>query len=438
MVPESECTFTYKTVKTYKVFEDYIIDKLKAKLVDQGISEGYLIDKNYLDFWKQYTNYEILKNEIEYMDYRDAKNIIIKYRKKNKLQNYQPDATQFSFISPSAFYENIKDYGGQYALIDKNFWTLICLDEGLEEKGGTKYKIKNGKIIFFFGKLGKVEIYTNDNIIIDRKQIIIKDEDQKTNINEDGENDKSEMKKLFLLYAFEKEIKNKINDLTYRDKNFKKYYLISKEWILDYKRYYHYNELCNMINNRNDLKNVLNKGYIWAKQNIDFALSQIASKKSKEQFPKKLREENTFLSEGNLISIDNNLSEITYWKNFEIVNEELKNLLANSYAHEYNFSGASSAKVFINEGKLILDLSNDENNKGNYFFEIGVITNKDMIFNDEYIFQYDNEELKNNHFAYFTENIYAFQKEKLNFDINLKCILSNEDGLQCGTAFKTP
>ena len=120
------------------------------------------------------------------------------------------------------------------------------------------------------------------------------------------------------------------------------------------------------------------------------------------------------------------------------MNEELKNLLANSYAHEYNFSGASSAKVFINEGKLILDLSNDENNKGNYFFEIGVITNKDMIFNDEYIFQYDNEELKNNHFAYFTENIYAFQKEKLNFDINLKCILSNEDGLQCGTAFKTP
>ena len=246
------------------------------------------------------------------------------------------------------------------------------------------------------------------------------------------------MKKLFLLYAFEQEIKNKINNLTYRDKNFKKYYLISKEWILEYKRFYHYNELCKMINNRTDLKNILNKGYIWAKQNIDFALSQIASKRSKNQFPDKLRDENTFLSEGNQIEIDSNLSEITYWKNFEIVNEELKNLFANSFAHEYNISGASSAKIFIIEGKIILDLSNDENNKGNYCFEIGVISNKDMIFKDEYIFQYNNEELKNEHFEFFTGDIYAFQKEKLNFDINLKCGLSNEDGLEYGTAFKTP
>ena len=437
---ESECTFTYKTVRAYKAFEDYIKEKLKTKTNEKGIIEGYLIEKNYIDFWKKYTNYEILKNKIEYMDYREARDIIIQYRKKNKYKNYQADATQFSFFSPIAFYENIKENGGKYTLIDKNFWKLICKDEGLEEEGGMKYKIKRGKIIFYFSNVGIAEVYTNDNIIIDGKQINITDVNQKTNpYNEnENENDKSEMKKLFLLYAFEQEIKNKINNLTYRDKNFKKYYLISKEWILEYKRFYHYNELCKMINNRTDLKNILNKGYIWAKQNIDFALSQIASKRSKNQFPDKLRDENTFLSEGNQIEIDSNLSEITYWKNFEIVNEELKNLFANSFAHEYNISGASSAKIFIIEGKIILDLSNDENNKGNYCFEIGVISNKDMIFKDEYIFQYNNEELKNEHFEFFTGDIYAFQKEKLNFDINLKCGLSNEDGLEYGTAFKTP
>ena len=133
MVPESQCTFTYKTVKSYKIFEDYIKDKLKAKKIDQGINEGYLIDKNYLDYWKKFTDYEILKNEIEYMDYRTAKNKIIKYRKKNKLQNYQEDASQFSFLTPSSFYQNIKENGGKYVLIDKNFWKLICLDEGLED-----------------------------------------------------------------------------------------------------------------------------------------------------------------------------------------------------------------------------------------------------------------------------------------------------------------
>ena len=438
MVPESQCTFTYKTVKSYKIFEDYIKDKLKAKKIDQGINEGYLIDKNYLDYWKKFTDYEILKNEIEYMDYRTAKNKIIKYRKKNKLQNYQEDASQFSFLTPSSFYQNIKENGGKYVLIDKNFWKLICLDEGLEEEGGMKYFTERGKIIFIFGNLGKVEIFTNDNIITNGKQIVIKEQIRKTNFPEEEENDNSEMEKLLLLYAFEQEMKSKMNNLTYKDNNFKKYYLISKEWILEYKRYYHYNELCKMINNRTELKNVLNKGYIWAKKNIDFALSKLCSKKPKEPFPNKLRDENTFLSEGNLITINNNLPEITYWKNFEIVNEELKNLFANSKEHEYNISGASSAKVFINEGKIILDLSNDENNEGNYAFEIGVITNRNMIFNDEYIFQYNNDDSKNNHFEYFTKDIYSFQKDKLDFDINLKCSLSNEDGFECGNAFKTP
>ena len=286
MVPESQCTFTYKTVKSYKIFEDYIKDKLKAKKIDQGINEGYLIDKNYLDYWKKFTDYEILKNEIEYMDYRTAKNKIIKYRKKNKLQNYQEDASQFSFLTPSSFYQNIKENGGKYVLIDKNFWKLICLDEGLEEEGGMKYFIERGKIIFIFGNLGKVEIFTNDNIITNGKQIVIKEQIRKTNFPEEEENDNSEMEKLLLLYAFEQEMKSKMNNLTYKDNNFKKYYLISKEWILEYKRYYHYNELCKMINNRTELKNVLNKGYIWAKKNIDFALSKLCSKKPKEPFPK--------------------------------------------------------------------------------------------------------------------------------------------------------
>ena len=119
-----------------------------------------------------------------------------------------------------------------------------------------------------------------------------------------------------------------------------------------------------------------------------------------------------------------------------MINEELKNLFSNSITHGYNIQKASSAKGLISEGKIILDLSNDENNEGNYALEIGVISNKDMIYNDEYIFQYDNEEAKNNHFNYFKNDIYSFQKENLDFDINLKCKLLNDDEEMCGTAFK--
>ena len=441
MIPECECTFAYKTIKSYKAFEDYIFEKISTgednKINDNRISEGYLIDKNYLDFWKKYTDYENLKNKIEYLDYKNSKKIISKVRRNNRLKNYQADASQYTFLTPSSLYQKIKDDGEQFVLIDKNFWKLICSDEGLKEDGGMRYYIKKGKIIFVFGEIGKLEIFTNDNIINDEKHIIIKNE-YKNDYVEENEGDDSEMKKLFLLYAFEQDLKNKINNLTYKENKFKKYYLISQEWIQEYKRYYHYNELCQMINNKNDLINILNKGYNWAKQNIKFALSKIDSRKPNQQLPKKLKIQNTFLSEGNQISINNNASEITYWKNFELINEELKNLFSNSTIHNYNFTEASYAQVLINEGKIILDLSNDENNEGNYAFEIGIIRNNDMIFNDEYIFQYNSEDSKKKHFNFFTNDIYTFQKENLDFDINLKCDLSFNNGNICGTAVKTP
>ena len=105
--------------------------------------------------------------------------------------------------------------------------------------------------------------------------------------------------------------------------------------------------------------------------------------------------------------------------------------------HDYNFTKASSARGLINKGKVILDLSDDANNEGNFAYEIGVIGNKDMIFNDEFIFQYDNEQLKNKHYDSFKNDIYSFQKDNLDFDINLKCDLYNY-GKICGTAFKIP
>ena len=264
------------------------------------IEEGYLIEKNYLDYWKKFTNYEDLKNKINYMDYPDAKKIIKKYRKNNRLKQYQKDACQFSFFSPSSLYNNIKN-GGKYVLVDRNFWKLICTDEGLEEGGGMRYYLENDKIIFIFGRLGNLEILTSDNIIRDGKQMIIRNESKNISnnfdVNDDEYEDKdgsidSEIKKLFLLYAYEQEMKKKINNLQYKDKNFKLYYLISKDWIQEYKRYYHYNELCKMINNRNELKNILNDGCGCAKQNINYALSQINTKKPKEPFPPHLKEDN--------------------------------------------------------------------------------------------------------------------------------------------------
>ena len=439
---ESECSFTYKTLKAYREFETSFKEEQGNENNDEedfNQNEGYLIDKKYINFWKKFTDYEKLKDTILIGEESKVMNLIRKNRRNNHLKEYQPDATQAKYYSPFALYKSVKINGKSYVLINKEFWQLICNDDELDSVGLVRYYFKDGNLILNYGVKGKLEIVTDDNIISGAKEMLFKDTN---NFNDELEEDDGydiEMKKLILLYAFEEELKNKINNLKYVDSRFRQYYLISQEWIEEYKRYFHYNELCNLINNREDLRNLLNSGYDKAKYHLEYVKSKllVIRKKPRQSFPQKLKEENTFLSEGSSVNIKNN-SEVTFWKNFELVNEELKNLLANSQENGYDIERSSSAKGLISSGKIIIDLSNDDNNQGIYAFEIGNIANNNMIFKDEYIFQYDNEEDKNNNLEFFKDKFYLFQKDELNFGLNLKCNLYNEDGLVYGTAFKIP
>ena len=233
-------------------------------------------------------------------------------------------------------------------------------------------------------------------------------------------------------------MKNKINNLTYRDKRFSNYYLISKEWIQEYKRCYHYDEMSKMIRKKESLRNVLNKGYSYAKENLGNIISKISVNKSaKKNFPENLRNNNTFLCERDEVKFnDGNI--ISYWKNFEIVNEDLKNLLSTSELHGYDFENASDAKCLITSGKVIIDLSNDDYNENKNAFEIGIVSNMDMLYNDEYIFKYEDEEGKNESLNYLRNNNFLnFQKENIDLGINLECELA-KDGYVYGSAFKIP
>jgi hypothetical protein len=447
METERECEyrFIYNTVRAYKRFEDDLKRELSEEKDDDDDIEnermkGYLIDKKYLNYWKKFTDYDSIKNKIYKKNYNNARSIIKQYRDNNYIKDYQSDASQKDYYSPFAFYKDIKMKGKQYFLVDENFWKLICFDNLMNEEGKTNYYIDKNKIIFSFGQRGKVEMETEDNILRDSKEMILRDVDNfEEQIREDDEEAHIlEMKKLILLYAYEQDLKNKINNLKYSDNHFKDYYLISKEWMEQYKQYYHFDELSKLINQNPKIRNVLNNGYEEAKKYIEYVLSKInlTRKKPKDTFPEILKNENTFLSEGGNININNR--DITFWKNFEIVNEELKDLLRTSEINQYDIERVSSAKGLITGGKIILDLSNDQNNEGNYALEIGTIRNNDMIFVDEYIFQYDNEVDKNNNLNFFKDKFYLFQKDELNFGINLKCNLISDNGDIYGTAFKIP
>ncbi len=437
METEAILTFIYKTVTTYSQFEDLIQQKLQSNYNQSNISNGYLIKMEYFDYWKKFSSYDQIKFKIRDKNYRDAKQIIYEYRRINNLRSYQPDAEQIVFYSAENLFDSVKGEKKAFVLIDEYFWRLICIERGLNEQGGMNYSAGKNTITFYFGQNEKCEITTYDNIINENKRIFLP---EKINYDIRRKNgpEELELQKILLLYAFEQEMKNKINNLTYREKFFSNYFLISKEWIQEYKRCYHYDEMSKMIRKKESLKSVLNQGYSYAKENLHNIISKISVNKSaKKNFPDNLRNNNTFLCERDEVKFnDGNI--ISYWKNFEIVNEDLKNLLSTSELHGYDFENASDAKCLITSGKVIIDLSKDDYNENKYACEIGIVSNMDMLYNDEYIFKYEDEEGKKENLNYLRNNNFLrFQKENINLGINLECELA-KDGYAYGYAFKIP
>ena len=501
MEHESFYTFIYKTVNAYRRFEEFVEQNLQENY-NKNIEEGYLINKEYYDYWKQFTNYDEIKNKIKSRNYYNARDIIIQYRKSNKLRKYQPDAIQYNFSNSEDLYNAIKRNGQSYVLINNEFWKLICLEKLLNERGFIKYHLGKKKITIFFDTNDSCEIITYDNIIDDNKDIIFrkkktnysntnnynknnlnyfkekndyndynknfynnnKEKNDFNNYNKNNYNggkeknefnnyndnpflnndnskedeQKLELKKILLLYAFEQEMKEKINNLQYKENTYQKCFLISKDWIIEYKKYYCYEEIKKMIQNKESLKNLLNNGYDNAKSNMDTLLKKIHfNQKSIKSFPENLKNNNEFLSERNEIKF-NDKNKISYWRNFEIVNEELKDLLSKSNLNGYNFNNISESSCIISCGKVILDISNDEYNVNKYALQIGVISNADMLYYDEYIFNYENEEARDDNLQYFKNDFLTFQKENINLDVNLECELLSKEGYAYGTAFKLP
>ena len=432
---EAVLTFIYKTIKAYSQYQEYIEQKLQGKFVKDKKMEGYLINKEYISYWQKFSDYEDLKDLIASNNYQNIRSTLYKYRKSNKYQKYQADAQQVIFNSPEELYKAVKRENRAYILIDYNFWQLICTEKGLKERGKVIYSLDKNAITFYFNEFDYCQIVTEDNVIDSSKEI------KSTGFDVVRQSDKEEreLEKLLLLYAYEQEMKNKINNLTYKETEFVNYYLISKEWISQYKKYYHYYEICKMIQGKDELKNTLNRGYEEAKRNINDALKHISfkEKSKKKEFPEELKNNNTFLCEREDVLISKKYN-VSFWRNFELVNEDLKNKFMYSEANGYAFESVSDARCLITCGKIIIDLSKDDYNENTNACEIGTINNTDMLFNDEYIFRYDNEEAMFENLNFATQDFLDFQRDYLNMGSDFECELLSKEGSAYGIGYKIP
>ena len=164
MEQEAILIFIYKTIIAYNQFEEYIEQKLQGKYLKDKKIEGYLIDKEYINYWKKYSDYDDLKDLVICTNYKEIRPTLYNYRKSNKYRQYQPDAQQIIFRSPEELNRAVKKGNKSYVLIDYNFWKLICIEKGLNERGGMIYKLDRNSITFYFGEFDYCQIITADNI----------------------------------------------------------------------------------------------------------------------------------------------------------------------------------------------------------------------------------------------------------------------------------
>jgi len=61
-----------------------------------------------------------------------------------------------------------------------------------------------------------------------------------------------------------------------------------------------------------------------------------------------------------------------------------------------------------------------------------------MLFNDEYIFRYDNEEAMFENLNFATQDFLSFQRDYLNMGSDFECELLSKEGSPYGTGYKIP
>lgn len=438
---EPELTFVYKTVLAYSKYEDYTVQKLQGKYPKNKIYEGYLIDKKYMDYWRKYTDYDSLKQMVQCTQYPSARASIYKYRKTNRYKGYQPDAQQKVFNKAEDLFESVRAGHNSYVLIDYNFWNLICEESRIKERGAMRFALDYEKLTFYFGEFDYIQISTKDNIIDSTKEMTFSGSD----IVREEDKVEEELKKLLLLFAFEQEMKRKICKKTFKDNKFQEYFFISEEWISQYKSFYHYNEICKMIEKNEKLQTMLCNGFDEARKNLPLIVRNI-NIKDKKGFPENLRDNNTFLVERveqNISPINKSTSnnkessnKLSFWRNFQPVNKELKDLFSYSDAHQYAFNDSSFSACLITGGKFIINLSMDEFNPTEFALEVGSININNFCFKDEYLLHYQGSDALSEDLYYIQGDFDKYEKEYLVFGKRLEVDLLSKEGKVYGRGFK--
>ena len=223
----------YNIIEKYYNFEKKFLKDLKnSKYLYQDY--GYFVDKNWIDEWKLYSNYEEIK--INYLDKNiEEKNIkdqIIYYQEKYKYIYSKLNKIEIINFSKKEEFENILKTKS-LALLNYDFIYPIT---DYNRPNSIYYQLSNNKIEIIFDYKSSLVYQIDSNII---------------SLNKDNNNDFLHLKQLIKIFYF-KEYFNKIinSPQQYLEKEkieSNKIVLINKKMMNKYKEFFNYNILYTLL-----------------------------------------------------------------------------------------------------------------------------------------------------------------------------------------------
>jgi len=387
-----------ESVIQYYNFENKIMDDLKNKHFYSVTTSEFLVSKEWIDKWKEYSNYENIKNKCLQKNINKKEfilNDLIYYLEHNKIKYNELSLSINNMkFNKKGDLENFLERES-LVLVNSNF--LYCFT-GYSKEQFIQYNAFNNKIHIFLNKEEKLSFKSNDNII-SLNGII---------------NYSIHLKQLIKIFYYQKKLKSNIKE---KEAN-NKMYLINKNVITNYKNDFNYQKLYNFLKsnpcaqniNYDDLDNNNNYNKILNELDDDY----IALFNNKDVTKFKNNEEKFIELEYKI----NAPSEkcLKYITNFEIVDNDIKDFfIKNEIVKEEHFISLYSY-LSENEKRLLIFVSVHNN-----FYEIGHFNDK-----EDFIIEYLIDELEkgnNNDIKeyFFSHNINSWirndSKEKQNIII---------------------
>ena len=243
---------------------------------------------------------ELIQNNINFIlvnkKFLESASILSFYYEGNHVSLYEIDQKTYIFFPKE---ENLME------IPKKN-------DISSNEKNNNEYK--NLSMINFENDNNKnsIQVDSSSHSIIIENQICDNDEDEKI----------TTIKSLILLYGFQKNFIKLMNSPIVDEFDLKKYYLINRNWIEEYKSLFKFKDISNILDGKNNKYNYSYNGF---SKNINKIIKDIKTYSFQNQNLMILNNTNDFYPEEK--KINKNQNDLIYPTNFELVPEDLFNLL---------------------------------------------------------------------------------------------------------------